>query len=420
MYKLEFTLKQHTPLIHFQHDQAGATLRATEVKPKLDRFIIRALHLTEIIKDQHEKIEQPKREFADCFINKGKDHLALDYKIRIDKIGSDERYFITSNPRSKNEIEKEQLVKKELSAIYLNQTQYFGNNENLKNHGIEKREEIKIGIKAKGITISICTFSLGLYKIFCSDNLKMLKAFFVANTFGTRQNKGFGCFLPEGISEEEIVSCLNVDPSIIGVFKKELSGNFIAKIQEIARDYSLLKRGKTFNGYKKSKLWEYLCATQQIKWEKRKIKLHIKSNNPSLFNSLKAENSPHKIDDCGDADGSDSFAYIRALLGLAEHYEFVKVDRSRLKVKIADSSPAEFKIDRFQSPISYLVSDNVIYLIARSIDENLQKYTDNSGKQYLRQFSFEIPGLPSFQLTIPTNFDLVDFLSKKSGYIKLN
>ena len=41
MYKLEFTLKEHTPIIHFQHDQDGATLRATEVKPKLDRFIIK-------------------------------------------------------------------------------------------------------------------------------------------------------------------------------------------------------------------------------------------------------------------------------------------------------------------------------------------------------------------------------------------
>ncbi len=32
-------LKQHTPIIHFQWDQAGATLRATELKPKLDRYI---------------------------------------------------------------------------------------------------------------------------------------------------------------------------------------------------------------------------------------------------------------------------------------------------------------------------------------------------------------------------------------------
>ena len=39
-FKLTFKLKQHTPLIHFQHDQTGATLRATELKPKLDRFLV--------------------------------------------------------------------------------------------------------------------------------------------------------------------------------------------------------------------------------------------------------------------------------------------------------------------------------------------------------------------------------------------
>jgi len=38
-YKLTFKLKQHTPIIHFQHDQHGTTLRATEIKPKLDRFL---------------------------------------------------------------------------------------------------------------------------------------------------------------------------------------------------------------------------------------------------------------------------------------------------------------------------------------------------------------------------------------------
>ena len=40
MKTLKVTLKQHTPLIHFQHDQYGATLRASEVKPKLDEYII--------------------------------------------------------------------------------------------------------------------------------------------------------------------------------------------------------------------------------------------------------------------------------------------------------------------------------------------------------------------------------------------
>ena len=38
MHKLTFTLKQHTPLIHF-HSEVDASLRATELKPKLDNFL---------------------------------------------------------------------------------------------------------------------------------------------------------------------------------------------------------------------------------------------------------------------------------------------------------------------------------------------------------------------------------------------
>ena len=43
MNTLTIKLKQHTPLIHFQHDQEDATLRASEVKPKLDKYIITQL-----------------------------------------------------------------------------------------------------------------------------------------------------------------------------------------------------------------------------------------------------------------------------------------------------------------------------------------------------------------------------------------
>ncbi|MBK9152255.1 MAG: hypothetical protein IPM26_15270 [Saprospiraceae bacterium] len=40
-FQITFALRQHTPIIHFQHEQEGATLRATELKPKLDLFIIK-------------------------------------------------------------------------------------------------------------------------------------------------------------------------------------------------------------------------------------------------------------------------------------------------------------------------------------------------------------------------------------------
>ena len=48
-FQKEYDLKAHSPLIHFQSDSSGATLRATEVKPKLDRYILK--HCKDIPKE---------------------------------------------------------------------------------------------------------------------------------------------------------------------------------------------------------------------------------------------------------------------------------------------------------------------------------------------------------------------------------
>lgn len=39
--KLELDLKCHAPIIHFQPEEEGATLRASEVKPKFDRYLLK-------------------------------------------------------------------------------------------------------------------------------------------------------------------------------------------------------------------------------------------------------------------------------------------------------------------------------------------------------------------------------------------
>ena len=75
---LKLELKQHTPIIHFQHYQEGATLRASELKPKLDKFLIEKLKLTAV--DDRGRIV-PKREYLKWFNNKEK--LSLDYKVKI-------------------------------------------------------------------------------------------------------------------------------------------------------------------------------------------------------------------------------------------------------------------------------------------------------------------------------------------------
>ena len=77
---MEIKLKQQTPLIHFQHDQEGATLRATEVKAKLDKFIL---------------LKKERKPPAHWIQNKEKsDQIALAYKVKI----------IAPNPETPKEI----------------------------------------------------------------------------------------------------------------------------------------------------------------------------------------------------------------------------------------------------------------------------------------------------------------------------
>lgn len=40
IYNINIELKQVSPMLHFQGREDGATIRATELKPKLDRFIL--------------------------------------------------------------------------------------------------------------------------------------------------------------------------------------------------------------------------------------------------------------------------------------------------------------------------------------------------------------------------------------------
>ena len=140
-HRIEFTLRQHTPLIHFQHDQPGATLRATELKPKLDRFLI------ERFPDlPHRTHPNGKR--------------SLDYRVTIETKNVDFDDIPDRHPL------------------------FFGN----MGGGNKKRFS-----QADSVTI--------IFRSFRSETLKAIEASFTAflavTNFGTRQSKGFGSFYRE-------------------------------------------------------------------------------------------------------------------------------------------------------------------------------------------------------------------------------
>jgi hypothetical protein len=452
MYKLEFTLKQHTPLIHFQHDQAGATLRATEVKPKLDQFIMKKLLNDPDIPDHKIREEFEKRaltkladgkdhHWKNWLVGKGKnEHVALDYKLRI-LSGEKIQRFIIASRLGKNQ---PQLLKdKGFEVIY--PSPYFAQEKEItglfkKKDKNDKKSDFtysdnyeeniskfsKIGIIAP---LSICQANsqngeiLETIEKYCCD-------FFITENFGTRNNKGFGSFTVESINHKKVA----LEPlSILRkhfdfIYSKDAGKTLSDTFLLIQQDYKLMKAGRgRQEGYAKSVLFQYF-AEDGIRWEKRWLKQQIKpftssgksfygydlkqdysTGDPIDINLLQSWDDKKLLDDDGNPLIAD-YMYIRALLGLAESFDFQTNDNSK-KVHVKIISNGE--LERFKSPVLFKIIENKIYLVGiDSIPTIL--LNDNSPtfevyKKLNEKVLKDSQTVLSKSIKIPSKFSLSDF-----------
>ncbi len=347
-FKLTFTLKQHTPLIHFQADQPGATLRASELKPKFDRFLKKYVFNNEV----------PMK----YKISKSKD--ALDYKIKVT-----------------SQVAKTYIPKRDRSNPNVKKGSYFGDN---------------LAIELKNIEIEFFSFN--------SKLLSKIKEYFVdfmlITNFGTRQNKGFGSFTVETINDNKIY--INIEEKLkkyFPIFYKKESYSY--PLEQILRDYQFLKSGINKPTYKKSLLFEYMCD-RNIRWEKRMIKERLKDDFLDIFEELKYEHSPVE---CQNGQNFE-YKYIRGLLGVASHIEFLKTNpknnKDKIKILIEEENG---KIERFKSPLTFKVIDKNIYVLVE--DEHLD---DVKGKSFIFKLN-EDDVLDSIE--IPRKFNIFDFLNNK-------
>lgn len=178
MCKLEFELKQVTPMIHFQPRQKGATLRATELKPKLDRFISRLMEVQssqlekEGFKDLKQNLTNIEKKTKECLLDSENNVKAFRYKVRIEPKGESlAKKMPVRNP-------------KKFSEGY---GAYFPINDVTKDSSFYSTVSVKI----------IC-FQEDLYKV-----IEAIFPMFIASTnFGFRQNKGFGHFIVKESEEQ--------------------------------------------------------------------------------------------------------------------------------------------------------------------------------------------------------------------------
>lgn len=231
MHKLTFTLKQHTPIIHFQHYQEGATLRATEVKPKLDKYIL----------------EVSGSKIRPEMILKNENSEALDYKLKFKHVAT-EGFKLDNNFGS-----------------------FFGamGTENLKNPKF-------LNIATHEIIAEILCYNQSLKDIIKEN----LNHFFALHNFGTRQSKGFGSFIITKIDNEtqqfpgELFSynfCLKYNNGIVDFNNQRVLSESIDYFYRSLRSgINLIGRnGELY--YFKSALFCYLNSNS-IQWDKKTIK----------------------------------------------------------------------------------------------------------------------------------------------------
>lgn len=172
----EYKLVQHTPLIHFQHSEPHACLRATEVKPKLDRFLIEQLEKDDRFGDGRWK---------KWFVGDGSQQ-SFDYMMRItpnseqvERTQSIERAIARAEHRPPN------------ASFHEIHKNYFGNMASGNNIRDTIRETFKESLFYKdGLTLTIRCFIPELLTLIDEH----IRGFFMMHNFGTRQRKGFGSF----------------------------------------------------------------------------------------------------------------------------------------------------------------------------------------------------------------------------------
>jgi hypothetical protein len=392
---LTVTLKQHTPLIHFQHAQEDATLRATEVKPKLDRFI-----LTKLGNGDYEKGKAIAKE-KNWLVGKG-DKPALNYKMRITAETVKTMKMPVEKKMKKQEGTKDKVQDKDKQGNLLFVTTFP---LILSNMGGKTESDLINFSYADKIDVFVNSIKNDL-KEYLDNNII---EFFMLNNFGQRNNKGFGSFNVIRKNKEEVkFSDAFFDKNVQRLkFSLPVSQNidYFKKIFEVIDYYwKRLKPGinyflfdkktnqKKRIEYKKSFLYQYINDYYDRNWEKRKIKEFFHLGNRHT-----------------DDRNSKTPTFARALLGMPDKFEYRNKYGNKITVSISHS-----EIERIMSPITFkpIIDGDSVTIFILIKDEHFAEIKPDT-----KDFKFSKDGK---SMTLPLNFniDYCDLLKKYGEYFQ--
>ena len=348
----EYKLVQHTPLIHFQHSEPHACLRATEVKPKLDRFLIEQLEKDDRFGDGRWK---------KWFVGDGSQQ-SFDYMMRItpnseqvDRTQSIERAIARAEHRPPNA---------SLHEIHKN---YFGNmasGNNIQDTVQAIQETFKESLFYKdGLTLTIRCFIPELLT-FIDEHIR---GFFMMHNFGTRQRKGFGSFTVD-------ISTKPNEPKGFDLVGKYCPNAYYCKLDNDVNADALLdavwvisaflrsgfNRGE--GNYVRGFVFRYFQREKNpLANDKAFVKQQVLRN---VYNEATRGEHLHPY------GNNVRYRYVRGLLGTNENSRFCRAPNAHTPVYDIYTHSAE-GIERFPSPLLFKPIGKFVFILPQKMPDEI-------------------------------------------------
>ena len=317
-----FQLKQYTPHIHFQAEEAGACLRASEVKPRLDRFIATFLQRQKCSVPDNWYLPQTKSDYG---------KIALHYQMHITTTGG---------------------IKRGEPAKW---TAFFGDSR--KTVHCEDSLQMLLTFPeqlTENVTVDGKAYTLPQLVEY------VIPAFFALTCFGFRSTKGFGSYgIADGKNRQTDESYLLPFTECGVYYTLRMKGGIKAdeQLKLIKTLSDMMKAGINFRGYYKGRIFRYF-SEKSVGSDKAFVKHRV----------LNRARDNHQ--DSEEKKRYEHYVYSRALLGLAPHYEYRAGKNTGRKGKVTVSDK-EKNIGRFNNPVHFIPNGNELILLPTVIPERM-------------------------------------------------
>lgn len=353
-----YDLIQYTSHIHFQHYETGACLKASEVKPKLDKFIL------SYCKRHNYTLKE------ECFVAQpDEEKTALNYKIQIYPKDPGKRRDFVPDAQKDGYLGNQNKGPSDLKkAVYYPDGLTF--NLIIPNYKLNPSTNSTTGFKTLASLID-----------------HILPAFFLLNCFGARSSKGYGSY---AIKEKQLWDYRDRKQRTAGAsYLREfidvyymIEFPYKTRYQEMPKKaiiisnlmksgYNMTKRipkdGKPKNYYQedyyKGRIFRYF-SDAHMGGDKAFIKQKILTGKKDW----NRESEDHKH--------YNEYRFVRAMLGFGKEIQFLKGPREGRTAVISDAkanaSPgtrrdANLEIIRFNNPVHFVPNGNYLLIIPTEI-----------------------------------------------------